>query len=344
MSIQATAAKAGVSIATVSRVINGNGKVSEETAQRVMQAMHEIGYQPRPVLLRRGRKTSNPPGLLHGNIALLWTAGVRAALSATGIGLMDGATRAAASHGLSLIVDYLSDPNRIPPIVQAGKVDGILLQGPEPNEFISSKLREFPVVWMFYSGADDWGDRVQPDHERVGRLAAEYLLRQGHTHLTCVTYPANYAQHSFWTIRADAFRKFGTLGGAAVDVLEASNDAQTLVGDFAEAADDVVRRVLQLSPRPTCLFVANSNMGIPIYHALSRQGIRPMKDMILISGDQEELLNSGLDPRPVTVDIRATMIGQYAVEQLLWRLQHKDQPARICSLVEPMLVEPLGIG
>ena len=84
MSIAKVAEAAGVSHGTVSRMINGRGGVSPTTARRIQEAIDRLGYQPRPVHARPGRKPA-AAGVRTGNVCLLLVGASRGLLERPGI-------------------------------------------------------------------------------------------------------------------------------------------------------------------------------------------------------------------------------------------------------------------
>src|SRR3954462_12623909 len=110
MSLVKVAKAAGVSAATVSRVLNRGSMVSQETARKVRAAMKTVGYRPAPPAERRGPKARLDLPLRHNPVGVLWPAGRQPAQTLTGIGLLEGASAALRRHRVSLVVDYLDGP------------------------------------------------------------------------------------------------------------------------------------------------------------------------------------------------------------------------------------------
>ncbi len=76
--------------------------------------------------------------------------------------------------GANLTVDHVTDPSHIPQCLIEGKIDGLLLHGPEPSPALCARLRQFPAVWLLQAGSVQFGDHVQPDHVFSGESACEY--------------------------------------------------------------------------------------------------------------------------------------------------------------------------
>jgi LacI family transcriptional regulator len=327
---------AGVSPATVSRVLNRGTSVSRETAQKVRQAIKSVGYRPAPPAERRGPKARMHLPLRHNTIAFLWTAGRTPAQTPTGIGLLEGASTALRKHRVSVVVDYLGDPADLPPLIASEKLDGLLLHGPEPDAGLAGKLRRFPVVWVLSPGSRVWGDRVQPDHRLVGRQAFDFLAPKSKS-LACMTYRPALVGYEFFAERADAFAQRCRLYGMPLATLGAEIEQPHDDAGRFKAAEAMVAAFAKVSPRPDGLFVANE-LGSYVHDQLRQRKIRPMRDVTLICGDKEHCPQH-LDPVPVKVEVHSHSIGRLAAELLLWRLTNPSAPY-VTQLVQPALIVP----
>src|SRR5690349_2242060 len=130
MSIVAVAKRAGVSIATVSRVINELDNVRGETAQQVRNAMKELGY--RPPLIRRGPKSGRrrirSQILPTGQIAVLTLGEVQGWLTMPIMAsVVSGITRAAKGMDVWSVLDEMPNPAELSPIIRRREVDGAVV-------------------------------------------------------------------------------------------------------------------------------------------------------------------------------------------------------------------------
>ena len=337
MTIKEVAEKAGVSTATVSRMINDSGFVSAETRKKIESTIEETGYDPS--LRKRRKEIGLSPRLKHRNVAMLWTGGNDPQLTNTGQNLMLGITEALRQIGGSLMVDYINSSDHIPRILMDGKLDGVLIHGPTPNPAICEHLKNFPVVWLFQTGSVDFGDRVQPDHVVAGKISCEYLIRQGCRNLCCMNYAPASDHLPYWKSRADSFVSQTGLGNIHCQLLEhpEPTGVKTRQADLVAAAKKLVDSFVQLSPRPDGLFVAN-NLGVYVHSELINRGIVPMKDLPLIAGDAN-VCAQHMDPEPIKIRIFSQQIGRLAVEALLLRIRNPDMPL-FTNLLKPQLVIP----
>jgi len=188
----------------------------------------------------------------------------------------------------------------------------------------------------------EWGDQVMPDNRGIGELAARYLLGRGHRRLAYLS-----TEYGSWSmgIRWLAFEKYATDAGATVNTIQVPEDRSGDLwrGDgLFRAADDLVQRLIDLSPMPTGLFVAEDRLLPAMERALSRRqmSLAPGGSFELLSCNNERPHLVGLAHVPPTIDIRTESIGRRGVEQLIWRLRNPDATERIRSMVEPVLIIP----
>src|SRR3954470_20438081 len=131
MSIVSVAKRAGVSIATVSRVINDLDNVRGETAEQVRAAMRELGYTPPRVKRgpKAGRRRVQPPHVLpSGQIAVLTLGGVQLWLTLPVMAsVVTGITREAKSLDVWAVLDEMPDPGQLSPIFRRREVDGAIV-------------------------------------------------------------------------------------------------------------------------------------------------------------------------------------------------------------------------
>jgi DNA-binding LacI/PurR family transcriptional regulator len=338
MSISRVAKRAGVSSSTVSRVINNHPRVAPETIQSVRQAMQELGYTPSPT--RPGPKPMSRTRRATRQIAFLVLGGSRNRATPAFEELLRGVSTAAIEHELDLSFHHVIDPSRLP-LRALEQLDGMLLHGAMPSAEIRERLRRVPTVWLMGGvRRPDWGDQALPDGYQVGELAAKYLLDRGHKQLAFLNLDGGHRAlrlygHSFTAAAQDA--------GAHVDRLEQRSEDN---GEYwhqhsAQSVDRLVQQFRALSPAPTGIFVAEDMQVATLQPALQAQGVRIERGGVeVISCNNEQPYLVGLTPRPAVIDIRVEAIGRRAVDQLLWRLEHRDVPERMITAIEPIVVAP----
>jgi LacI family transcriptional regulator len=337
MSITRVAKLAGVSSSTVSRVINNSPRVAPETVDSVRKAMAELNYTPSD--RRPGPKPAGRSRSTAATIAFLVLGANRNRATPAFEDLLHGLSQASSQHDLNLVFNHVTDPEQLPARVVGQKVDGLLLHGSAPGVAVREKLGKVPTVWVMGNRRrPDWGDQVMVDGYEVGELAAKYLAGRGHKELVFLNLDSGH-----WLIRlyGHAFKVTGEEQGGRVRCLEQQRQvsANYWQEHSPEAVEQLVSSYMDLSPRPTGIFVADDMQVAMIQPALQRRGVELGAGKTeVISCNNEKPYLMGLDPRPAVVDIRVESIGKRAIDQLIWRLDHPGVTERIVTTVEPLVV------
>lgn len=345
MSIIEVSKLAGVSTATVSRVINDYPKVAPQTVRVVRQAMATLGYTPPPPERRnRRRRASGGPsgatgtgGARLGRVVLLFPdhrdQALRTALSGR---LMHGVNDRLAQDSLQMIVSPLMRDGTLPASLTEHDADGVIVRGATDLSAVEGQLKAtgLPVVWLLETGEGlpRFGDQVLEDTDEVGRLAAEHLVSTGRRRLVVLN---DFPSHPAYPLRTRAFMKWAKQMGAECTALEADTPMEALT-----------RRVLGTDGKPRFdgVFVPSPDDFIGgAYRGLRACGLTPGRDLGFIACSYDPDRLAALDPALPNVDVQAESMATAAVETLLWRLGHRDAPRRRVML-SPRLVIPAESG
>lgn len=339
MSIADVARSAGVSQATVSRVINDVPGVTIRNLQRVRQAMQELGYTPPPREHRPGRKVA--PRTRTGLIAAILLDGLYRHTPGVLTAHLRGMEREAAEQDCVIAFADASDPTRPPPILQREQLNGAVLLGSSARAGLLAAIAHLPTVWLS-SHRDADGDSVLAGNQDIAELATRYLADRGHQRLAFLSIMSGYPAYP---ARAEAFRYAAARMGLPVEVLldeptaSGTTDVELELPLLRRRIDELVTRFAALAPRPTGMFVPNDMMTAMVYPTLRAHGIRPGEDVEIVSCNHEEAYLTGLDPRPATIDIGAEMMGRRCVEQLLRKIRRPEETRQVQIAVSPMLIE-----
>ncbi len=347
MSIVEVAKLAKVSNATVSRVVNGSDSVKPETVMRVKQAMAKIGYTPKPLLSRPGPRPGSRQhgggfqGKRTGIIALVMCMKPSfLGVSPTMASAVHGVEEALTQRGLSMVQVYVQPGGPIPSILTKNRIDGSLVIHAMPENVEAVLSKQARVTLM--SDATSHSDHVFCDNEIIGNLAFEYLKDRGNRHIAFLTLHKN---HPASISRKEAFCRMAKKSQIEVDVFEHENKWGNDLLNKPQIMESMcmatVEQMLKLSEMPRGIFVTSDAFTAILYPVLKLAGIRPGKDVDVISCNNEPMLLAGLSPRPATIDIKSEYVGQRAVEQLCYRIQNPDDPTTIEIKIKPELVETI---
>jgi LacI family transcriptional regulator len=326
------AKKAGVSQATVSRVVNNNGNVGKQYADQVMMVMNELGYRQKTNVRKRvnGLSTRTP------NVAvLILSYDIFQEYSHVFSTLLRSINRYLGKQNLNAIQNFVTTKDQIPPAVKDGHVSGLILAGTTPSSEVLDELKDYPQVWIS-SRHDQTGDTALAGNELIGQMAKNYLLGRGHKRLgfLCATVdqPALIARGNYFEFSAKK-------EGVPVDIIVPQT--KLVPRDLADCeafVESLVLQFLKLEKRPTGIFVPMDMQVAMVYRFFKKYGVEVGKDVEIVGCDNDKLALMGVYPRPATIDIGAEAMGRQAVELLLWRLLNPEEGKRVCVSVVPELI------
>jgi len=325
VSVRDVAEAAGVSVGTVSNVLNRPERVSPETVARVQAAIDQLGFVRNAAArqLRAGR--SNSIGLV-----------VLDARNPFFTDVARGAEERAAEHGLTVLMAN-SDERRERErahieLFEQHRVFGVLITPVADSLPRLERLRErgIPSVLVDRESRDGSFPSVAVDDVVGGRLAVEHLLATGRRRIAFVGGPL--------AIRQVADR----LDGAQRAVAERDDATVEFVGTDAltvVAGREAGRRLLERSPqaRPDAVFAANDLLAMGLLQALVMTGdVRVPEDIALIGYDDIDFAAAAVIPLS-SVRQPAELIGSTAVD-LLMRVAAEDGETNEHVVFQPELV------
>jgi LacI family transcriptional regulator len=322
--IREVARKAGVAAITVSRVINRSGYVSEETRQRVEQAIAELDYVPN--VLARGLRSSRTHtlGLLVTDITnAFWTTVAR--------GAEDAAMRSGYSVFLCNTDESASKQEQYLRALLSHRVEGVIIAPASSDRGALAALERarlpFVIVDRRVPGVD--ADLVLGDSLGGARMLVEHLLARGHRRIAHIGGPAGVSTADD---REQGYREALMAAG-----IEADPDLVQR-GDYKlESGCRLMRELLERSPLPTAVFAANNVLAVGALAALHEQGLRVPEDVALACFD--DLPQASLiDPFLTVAAQPAYDLGATALRLLLARLADPHRPPETVVLPVQLLV------
>lgn len=312
------AKRATVSVATVSRVINGLPNVTAGTRHRVLRAVKALNYQPNRTAQRLRAKRSHVLGVIVSDIENpFFTSVVR------------GIEDAAYAHGYSLVLcnsDEDSEKERLYiNVMHAEDVAGVILA---PTTRSNSHLRiltmhGLPVVTIDRRIKNRHIDSVCVANTQGAFEAVEHLIRLGHSRIGLVSMqsiPTGIERKAGYLL---ALRRYG-LRVVRELIATSSNKPDSRSGY------ECAQKLLRLDPKPTGLFVDSNMMMLGVLKAIRECGLRIPDDVSVIGFDDTPW--APLLQPPLTVIAQPTYeLGQQATTILLDRL---TQPGKLSKHIE----------
>jgi DNA-binding LacI/PurR family transcriptional regulator len=323
---------AGVSEATVSRVLNGVGPMKEETKQRVLAAAEKLGYEPSAIAQSFARGRSGNIG-----VALPHVPKVRIFSTYYFSEILSGIGEAVQEQGYDLLL-FFRDPEEPADYTQLflrRKIDACIVLGARdvPAERVQlGRLAErdlpFAVVGQRFEGLPHIG--VDADHVQGSLAAVRHLTAIGRSRIAFLNGPPEYSnsRDRLFGYREALGEAASASGTVARELLLAGNYSRS--GGRAAAGE-----VAAAYRRGECdaVFAANDRMAIGLMQGLREHGIAPARDIAIVGYDDSDAA-SLTDPPLTTVHVPFFDMGRLAAEQLLARLQSQEPGLSAPSRIE----------
>jgi LacI family transcriptional regulator len=312
------ARSAGVSPKTVSRVLNSDAPVSEDTRRAVQSAMDRLGYVPSFAARSMRSNRSGLVGLISGAIG-----GTSANPDQSGlpeIFIFKGAQEVLQRTGKTLLIaDTGGDPANIPMLARTfaeHRVEGVLYVAACHREVL---LPEMPGIGrvVIANGFDAHGTpAVVPDDYGGQRALVERLLATGHRRIAYLTLPPDLVATRE---RMQAFADAHAAAGVAVDpaLVRPADETGVSSDDRRRMLEYALSSVLALPEPPSVICAGNDRMAMQFYGMLRSRGVRVPQDISVAGYDDYRLISETLFPPLTTVDLPYQQIGAVAAELLL---------------------------
>jgi len=294
---------AGVSNATVSRVLNKTAVVDKITRQKVLTAIEKTGYKPN--LLAKGlrRKDSRLIGLLvpeihHPTFSLIIQHIERYAYQHD-FNLLLGNTQSNAKKELSILNDMLSR-----------NINGVISLRVSADSRLTESMKNSKVPFIQIDRATEQSDfpYVMTDNYRAGRMAADYLVRCGHQQIVCVTGPL---ETSVAENRLKGFQD--RLHESGIEL----PPEWIIEGDFTlEFGKKTALEIGKLKDKITAIWAQNDPMAIGIMNGLVRSGFQLPTEMSVMGMDDIDLATLVV-PSLTTIRQPFDKMCELAVSQLM---------------------------
>ena len=308
---------AGVSISTVSHVLNGTRHVNDETRQRVLKAIEETSYRQDALAraMRRSRTDS---------IGLIVSDGGEPAFAE----MIRGVEATAASQGITLLLaNSAEDPQREARAVQAlleRRVDGLILAraaGSGPEALTEFANQDTPLVLMDRL-SDDPFDQVGVENSAPIKELVEHLVSQGHRRILLIAGDTRVATlHE----RHEAFQEAMTAAGIG------KTDRLTVTAGDPEATDAGISKALSAAKPPTAVIACSTVLAAAALRQIQQRGLRMPEDIAFATFDGFAYADL-FQPQLTTVRQPAFQVGATAAELLFKRIEDKSAEPSVVRL------------
>lgn len=322
--IRDVARRAEVSVASVSRVLNGTGPVTEGTRKRVLESVEALRYVPHSGARSLSTRRTDTVGVILPDLFGEYFSEL--------IRGMDLAARAA---GLHLIVSSShDDAEETSAAIRSmrGRVDGLIILSPhlDAARLTASLAGSLPVLLMNGGALDAERPSIVIDNHGGAVAAVEHLLAIGCRRIAHISGPAG-------NLEAEA-----RLNGYLQAMGAAGREPRVVDGDFTQGSGHAAAASLTAGrDRPDAIFAGNDMMAIGAGLALQEAGVRCPEDMAVVGFDDIPIA-ALVRPALTTMQIDIAGTGRRALERLVTLIEASTGPATAadasCEIVRPTLV------
>ncbi|ENM5932636.1 LacI family DNA-binding transcriptional regulator [Vibrio mimicus] len=266
---------AGVSKATVSRVLNETGQVKAQTREAVLAAMQQLGYQPNSLAQALATNTTNSIGLVlpHFESSYFGT-------------ILFEAEQGAQKAGKKLLVVNSKNSEQgekeAVAMLAAQRCDAILLYSRHLSEAQLLEVQQQyqpPLVILNRRLSHPQLHSFGLDQTQIAQLAMQHLLNLGHRHIACITSPLGSETGK---VRHQVYQQALDEQGIKLDLSWAVEGDNTLLGGY-QAMQQLLKRGISM----TAVFACNDDMALGAMRAMHEQGISVPKQISLMGIDNE---------------------------------------------------------
>jgi len=316
---------AGVSTATVSRVVHGLDRVRDSTRARVLEVINQLGYVPDGAAQSLSRRQKNVIGLVGVERLAPHQYDIESMSLLFYDEILRGVEQRIRYHNWSLMITYLreesdDDLRRLQAL--SGKVDGLLIgEGIVPSDELARLAERLPVVVVAGDPAEKAADVVTADNRSGSAALVSHLVEvHGRRRIFHVDGPPS---------APDAKERRLALS----EVIQSHPGAEligTYCGRFSVQSGEEAGEILLANPAnlPDAVVCANDQMAIGILQALTRGGVR-VPDQLSVTGFDDIFPGSLFEPSLTTVHQPMRMLGERACARLLDRIARPDLPTHV---------------
>ena len=314
---------AGVSLATVSRVMNKNTRVSEKTTKKVLDAMQQLGYKPNSIAQSLASNRTNSVGILvselHGPFFAQMMAGIESAL------------RAAGKHVI-ITTGHSEDDKEKDGIefLISRKCDALILhvESVSDDYLIELSKGKTPIYLMSRYVKEIEQNCISLDNVMGGYLATKAMINRGHKRIAYIAGPQ---------FKEDASDRLKGHKNALAEYNLTFDESLYYVGDFKETGgSDGLRHFIQNKAQITALVCANDEMASGAMKYAREHGFNLPKDLAIIGFDNVIFTNY-LYPTLTTIDNPVPEMGRAAANLVLKDI-YKKSGITVNQVFEPKLI------
>lgn len=308
------AERAGVSLTTVSRVLNNSGYVKKQTREKVLMAIEELNYTPSAIARSLSKSTTNTIGIIIPEINNQFYGEV-----------IKGISGVADEYNLNIILcnteDNIEKELKALKLLKEQRICGIIIAPTSIEDELNSEylkaIEQLGIPVVLLDGHVKYSDfsGVFVDNIKGAYEGTEALIKAGHKKIAIITGRMN----------SDAAqnRLLGYKKALAINKIPI-NDKYVFFGDYGQNSGySCTKQIIQMEDRPTAIFVSSNKMTLGCVKALRESNIKISEDISIVGFDKIEMLNS-LGMNISFIDGPTTELGITAMKILVENLKDKQ--------------------
>lgn len=324
VTMQDIADKLNISKNSVSQALSGKGGVSEETRRRVKQVAEQLGYKYSNNRRQKGNERKRNIALIASDYAF--------SLKSFFGEIYLSIEAEVHNQGMNLLIQSINkelvDQLALPPLFETHPIDGILILSHITTEYINKVIATgIPTVIIDHHHPHIKADAVLTNNRFGAYTAVEHLLQLSHRRIAFVGNidfsPSYYERLEGYLM---ALRDYGVKPDEAL-IFSNAREEEEMIDQFIKS----------LPEQPTAWFCVNDGLGYLVNACLQQNGIKVPEEASVCSFDNGQLSRIAT-PKITTMDIDLQYFGQKAVEQLCWRMAHRDAPIQEILLPTKLIV------
>ncbi|PXW88168.1 LacI family transcriptional regulator [Streptohalobacillus salinus] len=324
ITIYDVAREANVSMATVSRVVNGNPNVKPATRKKVLETIERLGYRPNAVARGLASKKTTTVGVIIPDISSIF-------FSELARGIDDIANMYKYNIILSNSDQNVDKEIKLINTMLEKQVDGIVYMGGKITEEHIQQFKTSPVPIALAATVDATHSTpsVNIDYEQAGYEATKLLIDNGHAHPAFVT---GLEETTANLLKFEGYKR------AIHDTGETFDETLVIRGDLSyHSGMDATEQLLERDQKPTAIFVASDEMALGVIHGIQDRGMSVPNDIEVIGFDNTRLAQM-VRPTLSTVVQPMYDIGAVAM-RLLTKYMNKEEVSEQNVILPHQIIE-----
>jgi LacI family transcriptional regulator len=326
VSMQDIADRLKISKNSVSQALSGKPGVSEETRRLVEKAADELGYQ-----YQTSRKQKQAEKKAPKNIALIASEYAFSLKSFFGE-IYLSIEKELRHRGMNLFIESINNDSKknliLPALLSNHEIDGILILSHISTAYIAKIIDTgIPTVLIDHHSPYLQADSILTNNRFGAYKAVEHLIQLGHQDIAFVgdvTFSPSYQERLEGYLLA--LKKYGI-----------QPNQEFIFSDAQETMDEITMFFETLRTRPTAWFCVNDGHGFLVTSVLQQKGFKVPEEVSVCNFDNGQLSQIST-PMITTMDIDLNYFGRKAVEQLCWRIHHKEEPIHEILLPTKLII------